>query len=108
LADFLDHVNSVHENIQFTMDTKRDDHLPFLDKPYGSLGHKVYCKPTYTPSSISMPTPNTNLLTNRLCFPCCCTGPEPCVITKACMISWSYSGALSGETVMATGRSDGL
>ncbi|KDR19144.1 uncharacterized protein LOC110830199 [Zootermopsis nevadensis] len=50
---FLDHLNSVHESIQFTMETEKDSHLPFLDidihrKPDGSLGHKVYRKPTHT------------------------------------------------------------
>jgi hypothetical protein len=31
LRDFLDHLNSVHQNIQFTMEAKRDGHLPFLN-----------------------------------------------------------------------------
>jgi hypothetical protein len=31
LRDFLDHLNSVHQNIQFSMEMKRDSHLPFLD-----------------------------------------------------------------------------
>jgi hypothetical protein len=53
LSEFLDHLNSVHENIQFTMETERDGHLPFLDidiyrKPDDSLGHKYYSKPTHT------------------------------------------------------------
>jgi hypothetical protein len=53
LSEFLDHLNSIHESIQFTMETERDGHLPFLDidiyrKPDGSLGHKVYHKPTHT------------------------------------------------------------
>ncbi|KDR09574.1 hypothetical protein L798_00533 [Zootermopsis nevadensis] len=52
-SEFLDHLNSVHENIQFTMETEKDGHLPFLNidihrKPDGSLGHKFYCKPTHT------------------------------------------------------------
>jgi hypothetical protein len=37
--------HSVHQ------ETERDGHLPFLDiysKPYGSLGHNVYRKPTHT------------------------------------------------------------
>jgi hypothetical protein len=53
LSEFLDHLNSVHRNIQFTMEKERDSHFPFLDidiyhKPDGSLGHKVYRKPTHT------------------------------------------------------------
>jgi hypothetical protein len=53
LTDFPDHLNSVHENIQFTTETERDRHLPFLDievswKPDGSLGHRVYYKSTQT------------------------------------------------------------
>jgi hypothetical protein len=43
LAEFLNHLNGVHENINFTME--RDGRLPFLDidiyrKHDGSLGHK--------------------------------------------------------------------
>jgi hypothetical protein len=30
LRDFLDHLNTVHQSIQFTMETERDGHLPFL------------------------------------------------------------------------------
>jgi hypothetical protein len=53
LLDFLDHLKSVHENIQFPMETERDGHLHFTDndvyrKPDGSLGHKVYRKPSHT------------------------------------------------------------
>jgi hypothetical protein len=53
LRDFLDDLNSVRKNIQFTMYSKRDDHLPFLHKdiyrrPDGSLGHKVYHKLIHT------------------------------------------------------------
>jgi hypothetical protein len=53
LAEFLDHLNGLHENIKFTMETEKDGQLPFLDmdiyrKPDGSLGHRVYRKPTHT------------------------------------------------------------
>jgi hypothetical protein len=52
LAGFLDHPNSLHKNIQFTME-KENGHLPFLDtdiyrRPDDSLGHKVYQKTTHT------------------------------------------------------------
>jgi hypothetical protein len=53
LTDFLDHLNSVHENVQFTMEMERDSHLSFLDiniyhRPDGSLGYKAHYKPTRT------------------------------------------------------------
>ena len=52
LTDFLNHLNGIHNNIQFTMEIE-DGHLPFLDidiykKMDGSLGHRVYRKPTHT------------------------------------------------------------
>jgi len=53
LMDFLNHLNGIHNNIQFTMEIEEESHLPFLDidiyrKMEGSLGHKVYRKPTHT------------------------------------------------------------
>lgn len=53
LDDFLHHLNNQHPDIQFTMECEKDDQLPFLDvliykKSDGSLGHKVYRKPTHT------------------------------------------------------------
>jgi hypothetical protein len=53
LRDFHDHLNSVHQSIQFTMETEGDGHLPFLDidiyrRPDGSLGDRVYRKLTHT------------------------------------------------------------
>ncbi|XP_071440279.1 uncharacterized protein [Hetaerina americana] len=53
LTEFLGHMNSVHQNIQFTMETETNKRLPFLDiliekKRDGSLGHQVYRKPTHT------------------------------------------------------------
>jgi len=53
LTEFLDHLNGLHNNIKFTMEIEEEGHLPFLDvdiykKTDGSLGHKVYRKPTHT------------------------------------------------------------
>ncbi|XP_071450589.1 uncharacterized protein [Hetaerina americana] len=53
LTEFLGHMNSVHPNIQFTMETEKNKRLPFLDilierKRDGSLGHQVFRKPTHT------------------------------------------------------------
>ena len=54
LERFLDHLNGLRRNTKFTMEMKRDGHLPFLDidiyrRPEGALGYKVYRKPTHTP-----------------------------------------------------------
>ena len=51
LERFLNHLNGFHRNIQFTMEKERDGHLAFFDidtyrRTDGSLGHKVYRKPT--------------------------------------------------------------
>jgi len=52
LTEFLNHLNGLHK-IQFTMEREEEGHLPFPDidiyrKTDGSLGHKVYRKPTHT------------------------------------------------------------
>jgi len=53
LERFLDHLNGLRRNIKFTMEMKRDGHLPFLyidmyGRQGGALGYKVYRKPTHT------------------------------------------------------------
>jgi len=58
LAEFLNHLSGLHNKIQFTMEKEEEDPLPFLDidiyrKTVGSLGHRVYWKPTHT----NLPTP---------------------------------------------------
>jgi hypothetical protein len=52
LTEFLDHLNSLHPKIQFTMETEKYGHLPFLDVDIyrrldDTLGHKVYRKTTH-------------------------------------------------------------
>jgi hypothetical protein len=34
VGGFLDHLNSVHQNAQFTKEIDKDDHPPFLDIDY--------------------------------------------------------------------------
>ncbi|XP_060519135.1 uncharacterized protein LOC132697596 [Cylas formicarius] len=52
LNNFLQHLNSQHPSIQFTMETENDQQLAFLDvlvrKRGNKLGHTVYRKPTHT------------------------------------------------------------
>jgi hypothetical protein len=53
LKDFLNNLNSIHQCIQFIMETETEGHLPFFDIdiyriPDGSVGHRVYLKSTYT------------------------------------------------------------
>ena len=51
---FINHINSIDEKIQFTMEDSREDgSMPFLDTlvtpcPDGSLSTRVYRKPTHT------------------------------------------------------------
>ena len=53
-SEFLEHINSIDENIQFTSEDQREDELmPFLDiliipNEDGSLSTTVYRKPTHT------------------------------------------------------------
>jgi hypothetical protein len=49
----LNHLSSIHPNIQFSMRTESNGHLPLPDidiyrRPGGSLGHTVNRKPTHT------------------------------------------------------------
>jgi hypothetical protein len=63
LAEFLDHLNGVQENIKFTMEMEREGHLPFLDidiyhKPDGLLGHSlplIHTHQPLTPCQLSPP-----------------------------------------------------
>ena len=54
LHRFLEHINSLHPSIKFTLEMQKEDKtIPFLDvlliiQKDGSLGHKVYRKPTHT------------------------------------------------------------
>ncbi|KAG8238289.1 hypothetical protein J437_LFUL015261 [Ladona fulva] len=51
LERFLQHLNSQHPSIKFTMDIERDKQLPFLDvlvkEDNGKFGHSVYQKRTH-------------------------------------------------------------
>jgi hypothetical protein len=83
LTDFLHHLKSIHQSIQFTMETESEGHLPFLDLDIyrrldGSLGHKVYRKPS---PIITHPI-------NKPCHLLCYKDPELSVMKTACRPSW--------------------
>jgi hypothetical protein len=53
LRKYLDHLNSIHHNIKFTIEVEKNRYLPFLDvlvsrRPDSSLGQNVYREPTHT------------------------------------------------------------
>ncbi|XP_063547523.1 uncharacterized protein LOC134754960, partial [Cydia strobilella] len=53
VSTFLDHLNSIHSKIKFTMELEKYCSLPFLDvlvkrDPDNTLGRTVYRKPTHT------------------------------------------------------------
>jgi len=53
LTESLNHLSRLQNKIQFTMEKEEEGHLAFLDidifrKTDGSLGHKIYQKPTHT------------------------------------------------------------
>jgi hypothetical protein len=92
LQDFLNHLNSIHQCIQFTMETEREGHLPFLDthiyrRPNSSLGHRAYVNPPIR-ISISMLGPTTSHPPNKLYFPHWCIGLELFAMKTTCMWSW--------------------
>lgn len=53
MTEFLNHLSGLHNTIQFTMEKEEQGYLPCMDmdmcrKTDGSLGHRVYWKPTHT------------------------------------------------------------
>jgi hypothetical protein len=57
LSHFLDHLNSAHDNIQFTMEMVRDGYFTFPDvdichQTDESLGHKSYRNPMHIVSTL--------------------------------------------------------
>jgi hypothetical protein len=92
LKDFPLHLNTIHQTSQFIMETKSEGHLPYLDldiyrRPDGSLGYKLYRKPT-TPISTSTPTSIITHPINKLYCLFWCTGSELSVMKTACRPNW--------------------
>ena len=51
IPTFLNHANSIHQNIQFTLEMEKNGQIPFLDiliqrEIDGSLSSSAYRKPT--------------------------------------------------------------
>jgi len=69
LREFLNNLNGLHNKMQFTME--KEGHLPFLDidiyrKTDGSLGHKVYWKPTHTNLYLHHPANKQSVLVSQI------------------------------------------
>jgi hypothetical protein len=85
LNDFLIHLNSIHQCIQFTMQIERKGHLPFLDTDIYRRhirrlsGYRVYHKPTHT---------NLYLNTGSHHLPHWNIGLVFSAMETACMRSW--------------------
>jgi hypothetical protein len=108
LRDFLNHLNNIQWNIQFVMEMERDSHLPFLAvdiyrRPGGSLGHKVYHKPTHT--NLSLNSFSYHHPSNKhAVLPHLYMGLGLCMIETAFIWGWCSGGAFSGRTTTVTGR----
>jgi hypothetical protein len=93
LKDFIHHLNSIHQSIQFTMETESEGHLPFLDldiyrRPDGSLGHKVYRKPSHT--NLYLNAKSHLHPSNKQAVLSRAREPELSVMKTACRPSWCY------------------
>jgi hypothetical protein len=94
LSEFLDHLNSMHEIIQFTTETKPNGHLPFFDidiyrKPDRPLGRKVYCKPTHTNVYLSCNS-HRHLSDTLAVVSTPVDGARSCVTSAACTANCSF------------------
>ena len=107
LTDFLTHLYSLNSKIQFTMETEIDGYLPFLDihiysRSNGSLGHKVYQKPTHT--YISMPVHFVICPINRLSWRLWSTELTLCLIVTASKMNWISYAPHFRTTAMTTNK----
>lgn len=100
LQRFPDHMNSIHRNIQFTMETGWPPSFSWYNyrRPNGSLGRKIYEKPTVDHI--------TSLRTNKPFLQTWCTGPGLCLTRKASMMSLNSFIPFSGKTGTVWSRSD--
>ena len=75
---FLNHLNSINNNIQFTIELQANNSLAFLDvlvirNSNGTIGHTVYRKPTHTLVCVTSMVKRTTILHSylplaNLCF----------------------------------------
>jgi hypothetical protein len=81
LSEFLDHLKSIHESIQFTMGMERNGIIPSLMLTFTAnlmayWAIRFSANPR-TPTSTSIPTLTTTLQIKKLYSPHWCTGPVP-------------------------------
>jgi hypothetical protein len=93
------HLKSVHQNIKFTMEMKRQSHPPFLNtdnyrRPDGCLSHKVHSKPTHI--NLYWNTDSYHHPSNKA-FPYWCTGPELFATRTDFTVLWSFWRSLVGR-----------
>ena len=73
LHRFLEHINSLHPSIKFTLEMQKEDKtIPLLDvlliiQEDGSLGHKVYRKPTHTEKYLHYNSFHHHSIRNSVC-----------------------------------------
>jgi len=94
LERYLDHLNGLHRNIHFIMETEKDGHFSCLyfdicRRPDGCLCHKVYWKCTHTNFYLN-PGSHPILPASKPFLQPCCRGPGLCVTRKASVVSWSF------------------
>jgi hypothetical protein len=102
LKDFLHHLNSIHQSIQFTMENESEGHLSFLDLDIDRNWMAVWdtkCTASpLTPISTSTTSPLITHPINKRCYPLSYTGPELSVMKTACRPSWCSWGTSSNNS----------
>ena len=88
-SSFLQHLNSIHQNIKFTCEEVRDDgSMSFLDilvtpKEDGSLSTSVFRKPTHTDLYLQWDSQHT-ISSNTVWLVPCITEPKQYALTHGC------------------------
>jgi hypothetical protein len=103
LKGFLDHLNNIHQSIQFTMETEWDFTFLGIDiyrRLDGSLGHNVYCKHTQTNLYITQATTITTNPTSLTHFLPWCIRLELCANRTAGTVIRNFLKVTSTKTAI--------